>query len=213
MIDCCCCAVVVLEDVDAAFQGRRSEARGEESGAQGGVTLSGCVAACGPALGLLLLGMLPLSDPLVCLRLLNAIDGIGAQESRLLFLTTNFPDMLDPALIRPGRVDYSVRFGPANRDQASRLFQNFFRPPSKGLSPMVLTKDGPRMDPTSVTSKDLAMLGDQFASKLPEEKLSMAAIQGFLLRHRTDPSLAVELVDELLHDGKEGRKVSGEFAK
>jgi chaperone BCS1 len=34
--------------------------------------------------------------------LLNAIDGVAAQEGRLLCLTTNHVDRLDPALIRPG---------------------------------------------------------------------------------------------------------------
>ena len=34
--------------------------------------------------------------------LLNAIDGVAAQEGRLLCLTTNRVDRLDPALIRPG---------------------------------------------------------------------------------------------------------------
>jgi chaperone BCS1 len=37
--------------------------------------------------------------------LLNAIDGVASAEERVLFMTTNFVDRLDPALIRPGRVD------------------------------------------------------------------------------------------------------------
>jgi chaperone BCS1 len=34
--------------------------------------------------------------------LLNALDGIASQEGRILFLTTNKKEKLDPALIRPG---------------------------------------------------------------------------------------------------------------
>ncbi len=34
--------------------------------------------------------------------LLNAIDGVGAQEGRIVVLTTNHRELLDPALIRPG---------------------------------------------------------------------------------------------------------------
>ena len=30
-------------------------------------------------------------------------DGIAAQEGRLVFMTTNKVDVLDPALIRPGK--------------------------------------------------------------------------------------------------------------
>lgn len=41
--------------------------------------------------------------------LLNAIDGIAAQEGRLMFMTTNNIEALDKALIRPGRVDVSMK--------------------------------------------------------------------------------------------------------
>jgi chaperone BCS1 len=34
--------------------------------------------------------------------LLNALDGVGAVEGRILFMTTNHMERLDPALIRPG---------------------------------------------------------------------------------------------------------------
>jgi len=36
---------------------------------------------------------------------LNAFDGIASQEGRVLFLTSNCADALDPALLRPGRID------------------------------------------------------------------------------------------------------------
>ena len=35
--------------------------------------------------------------------LLNALDGVVASEARLSFLTSNYPERLDPALVRPGR--------------------------------------------------------------------------------------------------------------
>ncbi len=38
--------------------------------------------------------------------LLNVLDGVAASEDRLVFMTTNHIERLDPALIRPGRVDY-----------------------------------------------------------------------------------------------------------
>jgi chaperone BCS1 len=34
--------------------------------------------------------------------LLNAIDGVTSTEGRILFMTTNHEQRLDPALIRPG---------------------------------------------------------------------------------------------------------------
>ncbi len=38
--------------------------------------------------------------------LLNVLDGVASSEERLIFMTTNYLERLDPALIRPGRVDY-----------------------------------------------------------------------------------------------------------
>ena len=43
--------------------------------------------------------------------LLNALDGVVASEARLTFLTTNYPQRLDPALVRPGRVDLRLKIG------------------------------------------------------------------------------------------------------
>ena len=59
--------------------------------------------------------------------LLNALDGVSSREGRVLFLTTNHPEKLDPALVRPGRVDRKVELGYATPDQARRLFLWFYR--------------------------------------------------------------------------------------
>ncbi len=45
------------------------------------------------------------SEGLTMADLLNVIDGIGASEDRVLFMTTNHPETLDAALTRAGRVD------------------------------------------------------------------------------------------------------------
>ena len=58
--------------------------------------------------------------------LLNAIDGVMATDGRLLILTTNYPDRLDPALVRPGRVDVRVKFGEITAAEASPMFKRFF---------------------------------------------------------------------------------------
>ncbi|KAI0388465.1 hypothetical protein F5Y17DRAFT_474657 [Xylariaceae sp. FL0594] len=54
--------------------------------------------------------------------LLNAIDGVASHEGRVLIMTTNIPESLDPALIRPGRVDLQVQFTNATTEQATELF-------------------------------------------------------------------------------------------
>ena len=45
----------------------------------------------------------------------------------MLFLTTNHPERLDSALVRPGRVDRKIELGFATPDQARRLFLWFYR--------------------------------------------------------------------------------------
>lgn len=43
--------------------------------------------------------------------LLNCLDGVASTEARILFMTTNYLDRLDPALVRPGRVDVKEYIG------------------------------------------------------------------------------------------------------
>jgi chaperone BCS1 len=108
--------------------------------------------------------------------LLNALDGVSSREGRVLFLTTNHPERLDPALVRPGRVDRSFHLGNTTSDQARRLFAWFF--------------DGGRDDP------EVARWADAFASRIPEGRVCMAAIQEHLLRFRSDPRTAVLALDD-----------------
>ncbi len=58
--------------------------------------------------------------------LLNALDGVGAQEGRIVVLTTNHRERLDPALIRPGRIDVEIELGRATPSQLRGLLQRFY---------------------------------------------------------------------------------------
>jgi DNA polymerase III delta prime subunit len=58
--------------------------------------------------------------------LLNAIDGVAAQQGRLLIMTTNHASRLDPALVRPGRCDLTIELQGVCRAQALRMFRLFF---------------------------------------------------------------------------------------
>ena len=62
--------------------------------------------------------------------LLNALDGIGAQEGRILFATTNNYKALDPALCRPGRMDLHIEFKLSSCYQAESLYKCFYLPDS-----------------------------------------------------------------------------------
>ena len=58
--------------------------------------------------------------------LLNALDGVIASEERLIFMTTNHIERLDPALIRPGRVDKMIEMNNADNNQIEEMFKRFY---------------------------------------------------------------------------------------
>jgi mitochondrial chaperone BCS1 len=58
--------------------------------------------------------------------LLNALDGVGAQEGRIIVLTTNHRERLDPALIRPGRIDVEIELDNADAQQLQGMLLRFF---------------------------------------------------------------------------------------
>ena len=57
---------------------------------------------------------------------LNIIDGVASAEGRILVMTTNHIEKLDPAILRPGRVDRIVHFGYANAEVIAGLFKAIF---------------------------------------------------------------------------------------
>lgn len=58
--------------------------------------------------------------------LLNAIDGVNEAEGRILIMTTNKPETLDDALIRPGRIDKKFLFDLCTREQIGDMYKMFF---------------------------------------------------------------------------------------
>lgn len=77
-------SIILLEDIDALFVGREAVKKDQHSRQ---ISFSG---------------------------LLNALDGVRSQEGRILFMTTNHREKLDPALMRPGRADYHVKLNNAS---------------------------------------------------------------------------------------------------
>ena len=91
--------------------------------------------------------------------LLNALDGVTAQQGRMVFMTTNHLEKLDPALVRPGRCDVHLFVGNATRLQVQKMLERFY----PGIP-------------------DAAALSE----RVGEDLLSMARVQEFLVRHRDD---------------------------
>ena len=58
--------------------------------------------------------------------LLNVLDGFHAPDDVLYMMTTNKIEALDPALLRPGRIDYRLYLGAASKDQRLELYRRFF---------------------------------------------------------------------------------------
>ena len=58
--------------------------------------------------------------------LLNVLDGFSAPGNMLFVMTTNKIDVLDRALLRPGRIDYKLFFGDVLQEQKIELYRRFF---------------------------------------------------------------------------------------
>jgi mitochondrial chaperone BCS1 len=85
-------SIVVLEDVDAYFEGRKNNK-------ENGISFS---------------------------ALLNCLDGTFSKSGIMLFMTTNHIDKLDPALIRPGRVDVKLEISNPKREHIIEYLKNFY---------------------------------------------------------------------------------------
>ncbi|KAK1710013.1 P-loop containing nucleoside triphosphate hydrolase protein [Colletotrichum acutatum] len=155
--------VVLLEDIDAVWVERSSNqekissgngrAHSPESSNVPNCTLSG---------------------------LLNVLDGVGSQEGRIVIMTTNRPEQLDSALIRPGRVDMKVLLGNISPKSAADMFVRMFSP-DLGCT-------------THLKMEEIEKLSVQFSSMIPEDTLTPSQLQGFFQVHLESPYHAVESI-------------------
>ncbi|ORY92255.1 BCS1 N terminal-domain-containing protein [Syncephalastrum racemosum] len=130
-------SIMLLEDIDAAFSKRTQTDR---QGYQSMITFSG---------------------------LLNALDGVASAEERIIFLTTNHIENLDPALIRPGRVDMKEYLGNATEEQVRAMFSRFY-------------------------GTDHRELEDAFVARVKDKHISTAGLQGHFVYFKDKPQEAVE---------------------
>lgn len=105
--------------------------------------------------------------------LLNGLDGIARRHGLLTFMTTNYLDRLDSALIRPGRVDYRVHFDSISDDQIHAMFAE--------LAPN-----------QSANSKDFIKRIRPYRAEL-----TPAVLQQFLFMHKTTEGSILDHIDDI----------------
>jgi chaperone BCS1 len=67
-----------------------------------------------------------LKEPIDLSFLLNILDGTLESAGRMLVITSNFPERIDKALIRPGRIDMIVKFTRCSRTILRQMVEGFY---------------------------------------------------------------------------------------
>jgi len=65
-------------------------------------------------------------DPITLDDILNLWDGLHETPGRIIAISSNHYDTLDPALIRPGRIDITMEMKLVNRETFREMFRHFF---------------------------------------------------------------------------------------
>jgi len=145
--------------------------------------------------------------------LLNAIDGVASHEGRILIMTTNHRERLDPALIRPGRVDMQIEFGYACKTTLAEIFRELYSSVD-GIDSVTIEEEqevfGGEDEPLLSSAEKsgeareeqyrstIRQLSEKFAEMIPENKFTPAEIQGFLMSYKRAPRFALEQLPEWL---------------
>jgi chaperone BCS1 len=175
--------IVLLEDVDAIWTDRDSQKDESQAVARSSCTLSG---------------------------LLNVLDGVGSAEGRIVIMTTNKPERLDSALVRPGRVDMKVMLGNISRRSAAQMFVRMFTPDIES-SPLVAQDEYDVARPTgSSSSLDVVTLQNlalEFSTHIPDDTFTPSQLQGFFQLHLDSATEAVAHVSSWV-EGELSRSLS-----
>ena len=65
-------------------------------------------------------------DELTLSFLLNLLDGVLETPGRIVIMTSNYPNRLDKALVRPGRIDINLHFDMADLDMIKNMICHFY---------------------------------------------------------------------------------------
>ena len=70
-------------------------------------------------------------------EVLELLDGIAESEDRIIIFTTNHPEKIDKAFMRPGRIDISINFKKLRRQDINSLYKLWF---NRGINEKTLNK-------------------------------------------------------------------------
>ncbi|KAJ3494996.1 hypothetical protein NLG97_g3710 [Lecanicillium saksenae] len=112
--------------------------------------------------------------------LLNALDGVAAQQGRLLIMTTNHREKLDQALIRPGRIDLHFKLDYADSKLMTTLFEFMYKPVGDAAA---LSK---------AETVEIERAAREFATVIPEHEFSVAEIMAHIRENWESPAMAVK---------------------
>jgi SpoVK/Ycf46/Vps4 family AAA+-type ATPase len=59
-------------------------------------------------------------------ELLEILDGMVEMPGRMMIMTSNHPEMLDPAILRPGRIDLQIHFKNLMRENIADMYRLWF---------------------------------------------------------------------------------------
>lgn len=154
--------IVLLEDIDAVWTAEREYSEREDRTAGSG--------SRSPSSNCTLSG------------LLNVLDGVGSQEGRIVIMTTNKPERLDSALVRPGRVDMKVHLGSISRQSAEDMFMRMFASDLKSRTGLMLG-EAPQSSEMGPALEALRTMANEFSSHIPEHTFTPSQLQGFFQLH------------------------------
>jgi len=98
--------------------------------------------------------------------ILNTLDGFACKNRMITFMTTNYIEKLDSALIRPGRIDCIYEFKYATKTQIQNMFNSYF--------------------PSNNSFKSLY-------KKIKNKKITTAALQKFFFENRNNRDIISKL--------------------
>ncbi|KAF1336107.1 Mitochondrial chaperone bcs1-b, partial [Globisporangium splendens] len=118
------------------------------------------------------------SDKLNLSGLLNVLDGVIDCPGRIVIMTTNHPEKLDPALIRPGRVNKKLELGYMSRESIREMVEYYSLAKftsEQEATLCALVKEGGQSKITPATVEALSAEYDDIDSMLQALKLLQSA--------------------------------------